>query len=135
MRDGRRGALILERLDRAHIAFGVDRVRADERLIRRVVNVAVGEGADDAGRVLVHPHLFVEVEKPQPFVFASDVRDVGDEPEAVGPWQERSDTGFGAVAMSGNDTDRREGAIDLYRRSVFFPGFGLRFLRSYGQIQ
>ena len=78
MRHRRSQPHILNRINRANVAFGINDVRAEKSLIRRVVNVTVGERADDRSRMLVHLHLFVEPEKSR--AFTANVRDIGDKP-------------------------------------------------------
>lgn len=99
----RRGqSRIPDRVNRAYVAFGVNHVRAEKRLIRRIVNVPIRERADDRSRMFVHLHLFKPIQSGN---FTANVRDISHKPQPIRSRQRRADACFAAVFVSGINGD------------------------------
>src|SRR5690349_18314737 len=95
-------------------------MRAEKSLIRRIVNVPVGEGADDTGGMSIQPHLVID--PVQPRALSRNMRDIANEPQSVRPWQQGADARLAAIVVAGDDGNVGEDPADIHRPvRIAFP--------------
>lgn len=99
-----------EFLDGANLVVGIDHVRADDELVGRVVDHAVGVGAVHAGGVASHDEVFVDDAQAGAGAGVFPVRNVVEDVEAAEPGHEAADadlaariTEVGDLGVGGND--------------------------------
>ena len=100
-----------EIFDGAHIAEGIDHMRANDGLARRLVKHTVGESPDHALGAFTHMHRRIDLVKTG--AAATNMRDIGNRPETVGPWNQGSDSRLGDVSVFGEGAHLREDALDV----------------------
>ena len=105
---GRGKAMRLERIDRAHVSVGINRVRPDEHLLAAPVDEPIGERSGHAFRVQPPGKIVADFVEPQSFT--AYVGDVSDRPETVCPRNERPNAGlrFAADARRADDKVRED---------------------------